>query len=530
MSVLRGHAVPLIAIALFAVFAVLAVDTVAFELSPSVSAQAQDSPVIVPVPAVTGPIPVTEDSHPFAAASIAQTAIDLSAIGFVEEEFFISGSGNVYDWEPDGGLSVRTGGLEYTTRILVRRPVEGSNFSGTVLVDVANQGAGFDTYAIWGQLNQHLLLKRHAWVAVTVFARNIGALKMFDMGRYGNLAYPSPVEECGRVRPDSWNRPAEFFPRSEEGIRWDVISQVGALLRSDARSNPLGDFEIERVYAGMQSGGDLPTYANAIHRNVRLSNGEPVYDGYLIKESGGPRSLNACAEPLEDGDPRRVIRTPVRLSFRSSPRAVLVRPYADPTAILRATAFASTRSLARAISMNGNTATILQLKTSGPWASRRFRLNGYSRPSASPTGGSTAFPSPIFLPARLPTWIDGFVRAFRLRERSSWRCRTAISYSTSSVMRLAACGHRGWTCRRRPSFRPGLGEAPHSAAATTATGLPSPGRNWKPCTEVLANTPSAFWRPWIGWWKSDGSRPKTATKFGRSWAVQMRWGIEEIRQ
>ncbi len=308
MSVLRGHAVPLIAIALFAVFAVLAVDTVAFELSPSVSAQAQDSPVIVPVPAVTGPIPVTEDSHPFAAASIAQTAIDLSAIGFVEEEFFISGSGNVYDWEPDGGLSVRTGGLEYTTRILVRRPVEGSNFSGTVLVDVANQGAGFDTYAIWGQLNQHLLLKRHAWVAVTVFARNIGALKMFDMGRYGNLAYPSPVEECGRVRPDSWNRPAEFFPRSEEGIRWDVISQVGALLRSDARSNPLGDFEIERVYAGMQSGGDLPTYANAIHRNVRLSNGEPVYDGYLIKESGGPRSLNACAEPLEDGDPRRVIQ------------------------------------------------------------------------------------------------------------------------------------------------------------------------------------------------------------------------------
>jgi hypothetical protein len=303
-----GFANSLISVLLIPVFAVLAVITVASEVGPSVWAQSSGELVTVPIPVISGPIPVTEDSHPFAAANIAQTEIDLSAYGYVEEEFFISGSGSVYDWEADGGLSVRTEGLEYTTRILVRRPGDVSNFSGTVLVDVANQGAGFDTYALWGQLNQHLLSRGHAWVAVTVFARNIGSLRMFDIRRYGNLAYPQPVEECGRVRPDSWDRPAQFFPKSEDGIRWDVISQVGALLKSAPASSPLSGFDVEYVYAGMQSGGDLPTYANAVHRNVRLANGDPVFDGYLIKDSGGPRSLNACADALGDSDPRRLIR------------------------------------------------------------------------------------------------------------------------------------------------------------------------------------------------------------------------------
>ncbi len=296
------------AVSLITVLAVLVVITVASEAGPSVRAQVSGSPVTVSIPISTGPIPVTEDSHPFAAANIAQTVIDLPTYGYVEEEFIISGSANVYDWQADGGITVRTPDLEYTTRILVRRPSDAGNFSGTVLVDVANQGAGFDTNAIWGQLNQHLLARGHAWVAVTAFSRNIGALRMFDVRRYGNLAYPEPVEECGRVRPDSWDRPVQFFPRSEEGIRWDVISQVGALLKSDGVSNPLAGFDVEYVYAGMQSGGDLPTYANAIHRNVRLANGSPVYDGYLIKESGGPRPLNACADALGDTDPRRIIQ------------------------------------------------------------------------------------------------------------------------------------------------------------------------------------------------------------------------------
>ena len=46
--------------------------------------------------------PVTATSYPFLAAHRLQEPIDLAKIGYVEEEFFVSGRANVYDWAADG--------------------------------------------------------------------------------------------------------------------------------------------------------------------------------------------------------------------------------------------------------------------------------------------------------------------------------------------------------------------------------------------------------------------------------------------
>lgn len=274
--------------------------------------------LVVPVPRVSGPVAVTPDSHPFAGAAHTQAPIDLAALDYVEEEYFISGTGSVYDWATDGTLTTRASGLPYTTRILVRRPRSAARFSGTVLVDVANQGAAFDTFAVWGQLSEHILGNGHAYVALTVFARNIGALRVFNPARYGSLSLPPPAQRCGPARParETWNRPAEFFPDAEEGVRWDIISQAGALLKNagdpwvapTATSRVMGGLRVERVFASMQSGGDLPTYTAAIHRHMALESGRPVFDGFLIKDSGAPNRLHACAPALAAGDPRRIIR------------------------------------------------------------------------------------------------------------------------------------------------------------------------------------------------------------------------------
>ena len=59
--------------------------------------------------------------------------MDLAASGYVEEEFFVSGRANVYDWAADGSISVRTPNAPYTTRILVRRPTASARFSGNVI-------------------------------------------------------------------------------------------------------------------------------------------------------------------------------------------------------------------------------------------------------------------------------------------------------------------------------------------------------------------------------------------------------------
>src|SRR5688572_18813057 len=84
------------------------------------------------IPTASGPIPVTADSYPQMTVKRIQQVVDLDAAGYVEEEFFVSGTGNAYDWAQDGSLSVLASGLPYTTRIMVRRPVNASRFSGNV--------------------------------------------------------------------------------------------------------------------------------------------------------------------------------------------------------------------------------------------------------------------------------------------------------------------------------------------------------------------------------------------------------------
>jgi len=157
-------------------------------LLPGAAAQQPSAKATVAVPRATL-LPVTSDSHPFGAAAFTQTPIDLAARGYVEEEFTVSGIAAVYDWNADGSISTRIPGLLYTTRILVRRPADVSKFSGTVLLDVANQGAGFDTFAVWGQLGEHLISNGHAYVALTAFSRNIGTLRMLGP-RYRQLMFP----------------------------------------------------------------------------------------------------------------------------------------------------------------------------------------------------------------------------------------------------------------------------------------------------------------------------------------------------
>jgi hypothetical protein len=233
-------------------------------------------------------------------AYINEPPIDLQARGYVEEEFFVSGSGNVYDWQADGGISVRSSGLPYTTRILVRRPSDPNQFSGTVLLDMGNRAQTFDTFATWGQLQDHLLSSGHIWVGATVFSVNIASMKKLDPMRYAPLSFPKPVESCQAGN----GKPSQF----EDGIRWDVMSQIAALLKGESASNPLAGYKVRYVYASMQSGGDLPTYVSAISRNVKLENGKPVYDAFLIKDSGGPGPLNSCSPRLAAGDPRSIMR------------------------------------------------------------------------------------------------------------------------------------------------------------------------------------------------------------------------------
>jgi len=252
-----------------------------------------------PVPKFTGPIPVTADSYPFMDAAHSLVPFDLSKYGYVEQEFIVSGTANVYDWAADGSLTVKTPNAPYAARILVRRPANASKFSGAVLVEPMGAVRRFDWALMYGYLNEHMMEHGDAYVGITMPAASDG-LKKFNPTRYAAVSFANP--DPGGACPGAKGGPSAM----EEGLRWDMMSQVGALLKAAPAGSPFAGFRVEGIYMTSQF-PDVVTYLDAIHSHARLANGKPVYDGYLLRNPGAPSRISQCAPAPARNDPRSIV-------------------------------------------------------------------------------------------------------------------------------------------------------------------------------------------------------------------------------
>ena len=269
-------------------------------------AAAQAPSTATPIPSVTGPVPVTAESYPLMASAHLQTLVDLPKAGYVEEEFFVSGRANVYDWAADGRLSVKTPAAPYTTRILLRRPTDARRFSGNVIVEIANAARRFDFNFTWGVSHDHLIENGDAFVVVTIAQGNIDALKAFNATRYAplSMANPTPDEAC--AAPGRAGGAPQTSP-FEEGLQWDILSQVAALLKAAPAGGPMAGFTVQRAYMTAYD-GVMATYMAAIHPSARLASGRPVYDGYIQHRHPGLARIRRCAPAPAADDPRQVLR------------------------------------------------------------------------------------------------------------------------------------------------------------------------------------------------------------------------------
>ncbi len=266
-----------------------------------------------PLPAVSGPVAVTETSHPFNAAAWQIVPLDLAAVGYVEEEYFVSGFANVYNWNTDGSVTVRTAHAPYTTRILVRRPIKPQAFSGNVYVEMPNWASYYDNPFVWMNSHDYFLSHGDAYVLVTIRPTSaVMGLKTFDPVRYASLSFNNPQlpeDRCLAPFADPGHPQTTFD--TEDGLGWDIVSQVGALVRSKNSANPLVGYDVKYVYSVGMTGGDGATYVNAIHPLAVLDGGQPVYDGHLILATGRPENINQCAPRPDSNDPRSIIHSNV---------------------------------------------------------------------------------------------------------------------------------------------------------------------------------------------------------------------------
>jgi L-ascorbate metabolism protein UlaG (beta-lactamase superfamily) len=272
---------------------------------------------VPPLPTVSPPVAVTETSRPWLHYKLLQRPLELDRHGFVEEEFLVSGRANVYDWPTAAGadLQVKYRDAPYTTRVLVRRPRDLSKFSGNVYVEVMNPARGYDLPIFFSYMADRMLENGDAWVGVTT-GQNIEGLKRYDPIRYSPVqmvnpapfgewacpAPPAPTPAAGQGGGGGQGGQAAAPPPPrplpiENGLRFDMFSQVARWLKSEEASNPLAPGEVDFVYMVSHTGGDVATYAAGVAREARQPNGGPIYDGYVIKTGSGVGALKNCGSP-----------------------------------------------------------------------------------------------------------------------------------------------------------------------------------------------------------------------------------------
>ena len=207
----------------------------------------------VPDPVVTGPIAATappgDPSHDYIFFA---SQLDLAGRGYVEEEYFFSGTANRYNTPGTSTGTILDSNHPYKTRIVVRRP-SAAAFNGVVIVEWLNVTNGLDMENTWFQIDEHLLRSGYAWVGVSVQRDGVNRLRTWSPGRYGTL----DVSERNGLGAETI---------TNDALSYDVFSQAAQAVRSPVGVDPLGDLDPQLVIATghSQSASRLVTYVNAI--------------------------------------------------------------------------------------------------------------------------------------------------------------------------------------------------------------------------------------------------------------------------
>jgi hypothetical protein len=211
------------------------------------------------VPRTAASIPLGTAMPPNAPASI--NTIPLDKHGYVEEEYFFSGTGNIY---APGGRTVWKGNMPYTTRMLVRRPADLKTFSGTIHIEPTRDGTEWASTLMdaW----PYFVKNGDVFVAWSTSRGDVTAmLQKFDPVRYAAITIPA------------------------NGLRWDIMAQAAWLLRSP--DGPLGKLGFIAAAAQKQAG--LRLYSTGTASTAEMQ-------GFFINDGHHARAHTPQYEPVID--------------------------------------------------------------------------------------------------------------------------------------------------------------------------------------------------------------------------------------
>jgi len=243
-------------------------------------------------------VPVTLNSYPLGAADHLNVPEDLSKVGYVEEEYFISGLANVYEWVAPAPATIEVPNAPYATRMLVRRPIQKERLSGNVIVEILNATNLVDLEIGWALSKQYIVRNGDVWIGFTSKPVAAAALQKFNPTRYAplNWANPLPLSSSQNCTELVSIIPGDSSRTTENGLIWDIFSQIAAWTRSNDDFKPNGCVLNVYGYGYSQSGFDLQTYVDAVFPLAKQENGKPIFDGFLIATGfNTPAPINQCS-------------------------------------------------------------------------------------------------------------------------------------------------------------------------------------------------------------------------------------------
>lgn len=242
---------------------------------------------------VEGPLPVTERSVPFGTAMSSGEigSLKLADFRYVEQEFLVHGYARLWYYDDRYRAVATAERRAFTTRLLIRRPVDSAAFGGVLQVEPLHPA--LDRSPTWDAIAPLIMRRGDCWAGITVDPAPVRLLREgFDPIRYSALSIP------------------------DSGLGWELLGQIASLLRSGDRENPLCDVRPERAYlSGWSYTGSFCRVflQDGFHNRFRMPDGSPILDGYLIGISsgaarGGYIQLSAGSSRLPVQDDRRIVR------------------------------------------------------------------------------------------------------------------------------------------------------------------------------------------------------------------------------
>lgn len=217
-------------------------------------------------------VPQTAESRLFC---LAAEKWNLNDRGYEESEYFFSGSANVYE-RSGSGRQVLVSDAPYVNRMIVRAPKNRAEANGVVVVEILNSTAFIDLDRCFLLVADKLMADGAIYVGITSKPCVLPALRRYDPQRYAPLNWNNP-RVCTEPAETLGNFPGASSPKTEDGLFWDMLRDLGRLLGSGTPADPLAGYPCRaKILAGWsQSGAYMVRYLQDFAGEDRC------FDGYF---------------------------------------------------------------------------------------------------------------------------------------------------------------------------------------------------------------------------------------------------------